>query len=405
MVAVSRGRRPVGVLVAAAVVVTSLAVLPGAIGSAGADEVGDKRAQAQAIAAKIDQLNMQIEQYAEQANAAQVELVGLNQQVAAAQDRVAAAEAQLAVHRAEIKVYAVNAYVHGDQTETAALAESTTDANDYGQREGYLSAAATNRQQMIDQLRATEDDVQNQITLLNAAKSAAEAKTADLASRQSSARDAVSQQQQLKQQTDAEVTRLVQEEQTRKAAEQAAAATARYAELQAQLAAKEAAAKPVVVSKTTSATGGGSPSSDGTSSSKTSSAGTTSSSSGGSSTPVAASDHDVAAVIAAARAQLGKPYVWGAAGPGGFDCSGLTQWAWRAGGVSLPHFSGAQYAQTTHVALSDLQPGDLVFYNDPDDHVALYIGGGQIIHAPHTGDVVRIESLYYWNVSMWASRP
>ena len=79
-------------------------------------------------------------------------------------------------------------------------------------------------------------------------------------------------------------------------------------------------------------------------------------------------------------------------------------WAWRAGGVSLPHYTGAQYSATTHVPLSAIQPGDLIFYNGME-HVALYIGNGQIINAPHTGDVVRIDSLYYWNTSMVASRP
>jgi peptidoglycan DL-endopeptidase CwlO len=97
--------------------------------------------------------------------------------------------------------------------------------------------------------------------------------------------------------------------------------------------------------------------------------------------------------------------VWGAAGPDAFDCSGLTAWAWRAGGVSLPHFSGAQYASTTHISMSAIQPGDLIFYESPDQHVALYVGGGQIIHAPHAGSVVKYDSIYYWNTTMMASRP
>ena len=73
--------------------------------------------------------------------------------------------------------------------------------------------------------------------------------------------------------------------------------------------------------------------------------------------------------------------------------------------MSLPHFSGAQYSSTTHIPLSEIQPGDLIFYESPEQHVALYIGGGQIIHAPHSGDVVKVASLYYWNTAMFASRP
>jgi cell wall-associated NlpC family hydrolase len=110
-------------------------------------------------------------------------------------------------------------------------------------------------------------------------------------------------------------------------------------------------------------------------------------------------------VIAEAKRQLGKPYVWGADGPDSFDCSGFTQWSWKAGGVNLPHFSGAQYSSTTHVSMSAIQPGDLIFYESPSSHVALYIGNGTIIHAPNSRSVVRYDSLYYWDTWMAASRP
>jgi cell wall-associated NlpC family hydrolase len=94
-----------------------------------------------------------------------------------------------------------------------------------------------------------------------------------------------------------------------------------------------------------------------------------------------------------ALAQLGDPYVYGAAGPDAWDCSGLTMGAWGAAGVSLPHSSSMQYNSGTHVAISDLQPGDLVFFYSPISHVAIYLGGGQVVHAPHTGDVVRIAPM------------
>jgi cell wall-associated NlpC family hydrolase len=94
-----------------------------------------------------------------------------------------------------------------------------------------------------------------------------------------------------------------------------------------------------------------------------------------------------------ALAQLGDPYVYGAAGPDAWDCSGLTMGAWGAAGVYLPHSSSMQYSYGTPVAYSDLQPGDLVFFYSPISHVAIYIGGGQVVHAPHTGDVVRIAPM------------
>jgi cell wall-associated NlpC family hydrolase len=90
--------------------------------------------------------------------------------------------------------------------------------------------------------------------------------------------------------------------------------------------------------------------------------------------------------------QLGTPYVWGGGAPGGFDCSGLVSWAYAQVGVSLPHSTYAQYNMGVAVSKDQLQPGDLVFF-DGLGHVGLYIGGGQFVHAPHTGDVVKISSL------------
>jgi peptidoglycan DL-endopeptidase CwlO len=100
-----------------------------------------------------------------------------------------------------------------------------------------------------------------------------------------------------------------------------------------------------------------------------------------------------ATAVAAAKSKLGSPYVWAAAGPSSFDCSGLTMWAWAQAGVSLPHSSSMQYSSGSKVSASSLQPGDLVFYGSPIHHVALYVGGGQVIHAPQTGDVVRYASV------------
>ncbi len=94
--------------------------------------------------------------------------------------------------------------------------------------------------------------------------------------------------------------------------------------------------------------------------------------------------------MAAAQSQLGVPYQWGAEDPGvAFDCSGLTAWAWGQAGHPLPHYSGAQYADTVQVPLADIEPGDLLFYGPGgDEHVAMYIGGGTMIEAPYTGAVV-----------------
>ncbi|HEX6233947.1 MAG TPA: C40 family peptidase [Jiangellaceae bacterium] len=110
-----------------------------------------------------------------------------------------------------------------------------------------------------------------------------------------------------------------------------------------------------------------------------------------------------------ARAQLGKPYQWGADGPDGFDCSGLTMRAWEAGGVSLTHHSVAQANETTRVSYSDLRPGDLIFWSNngaPSGvyHVGLYIGDGRMIHAPSSGKTVEIQDVFYWRTPSFYGR-
>ncbi|MEV6382986.1 NlpC/P60 family protein [Streptomyces sp. NPDC051773] len=99
--------------------------------------------------------------------------------------------------------------------------------------------------------------------------------------------------------------------------------------------------------------------------------------------------------LAFARAQIGKPYVWGATGPGSYDCSGLTQAAWKAAGVDLPRTTYDQVEAGTTVPLADAKPGDLVFFYDNIGHVGLYIGNGMMIHAPKPGTYVREESIFY----------
>ncbi|MFF0433192.1 NlpC/P60 family protein [Streptomyces sp. NPDC004327] len=109
--------------------------------------------------------------------------------------------------------------------------------------------------------------------------------------------------------------------------------------------------------------------------------------------PLTAPTGRAAAAIAFAEAQLGKPYVWGATGPSAYDCSGLTQAAWRAAGVSLPRTTYTQINAGTRVSRSELAPGDLVFFYSGISHVGLYIGGGRMIHAPRPGAPVRIAPI------------
>ncbi len=119
--------------------------------------------------------------------------------------------------------------------------------------------------------------------------------------------------------------------------------------------------------------------------------------SGGGGAPPVSSMAGIA--VNAAQGQLGVAYRFAAESPGvAFDCSGLTKYAWGQAGVYLPHQSGAQYGSVPHVSQGEVQPGDLVFYKSPIGHVGIYIGGGAMIHAPRSGDVVNVAAVNWAKV-------
>jgi len=99
--------------------------------------------------------------------------------------------------------------------------------------------------------------------------------------------------------------------------------------------------------------------------------------------------------LRAALTQRGKPYVWGAAGPDSYDCSGLVMWAFAQEGISLPHYTGDQWNSGMHVSRADLEPGDLVFFFADISHVGLYIGNGLMVDAPSTGQVVQVQPVFW----------
>jgi cell wall-associated NlpC family hydrolase len=127
-------------------------------------------------------------------------------------------------------------------------------------------------------------------------------------------------------------------------------------------------------------------------------------------TPAPPASSGADAAIAFATAQIGDPYKWGAAGPDAWDCSGLTAGAWAKGGKSLPHYSVAQFTGSTRITAAQLAPGDLVFWGSSSNpssiyHVGLYVGGGQMIHAPRTGRPVVRESIWSWTTPNFFARP
>jgi cell wall-associated NlpC family hydrolase len=110
-----------------------------------------------------------------------------------------------------------------------------------------------------------------------------------------------------------------------------------------------------------------------------------------------------AQALQAAISRLGDPYVWGAAGPSQFDCSGLVMWAYAQVGIALPHYTGSQWNSGVHVSRNDLEPGDLIFFFPNISHVGMYIGNGMMINAPNFGEDVKVEPVF-WNSFIGAVR-
>ena len=343
---------------------------------ADADPIADKQAQAARLAGQINQLNTRQEQLAERYNAARLAADQVKQQVDQAAAGLAKAGQQMDQQRSTLRDVAVDSYIRSG---TGPANTSGAAGGDIAVQRYYIDTLGTNGHDAMDALRQAQLDYGVQRQQLQAAQAKAQAAVAQVDRDRKAAADANSQAQAALQKVKGDLAQLVAQKQ----AEEAAAAAARVkAELlhQQELAAsraRAAAAAAAAESTARSATISDLP-------------------------PV--SGHGASAAIAEAQRQIGKPYEWGAAGPGSFDCSGLTMWAWRAGGVSLPHYTKAQYDATTHVSLSELQPGDLVFFGSDFHHEGLYVGGGQMIEAPHTGADVRYASIYRSDL-IAASRP
>jgi len=351
-------------------------------GNASADQVADKKTEAQQVAAKLDQLNQKLDGLNEQYNQATIELQAADAAVVDAQHKVDETNKQLDEKTKQLRSFAVAAYVTGSDTPTfEAVITSTADVA--SQKQTYLEAASGSRQDLVDELQATKLEVANQITTLTAAQQHSQQVRDTLSSSRQQADAAVAEQQQVSSQVQGELATLVAAEQQREADARAAAAAA-DAQAQTQALAAQRVVTPStnpvappVTPPTVTNPDNPPPVVDPLNPDPN----------GGSPTPGAG------AAIAAAQSALGVSYVWAGASMSGFDCSGLVLWAYAHAGRSLPHSSSAQYAMTRHIPLSELLPGDLVF-SEGLGHVGIYIGGGMMIHAPHTGDVVRVASIY-----------
>jgi len=298
-------------------------------------------------------------------------------------DAVADAQACMDQARSDANRYIVSAYMSAG-SDVAGL--GVGDPNVAVNEKVLMETLHGDRQQVADDLRAAQMDLDDRSADLEQASKALEDKKARQSSIKADLEASVSAQQDLLDGANSELRAAIAAEQERQA--QAAAAKA-AADAAARARAQEQAAARTT---TTAARTAGAPARPGRAPAPAKPA--TPAPAPAPSLPVAPVGSGAGAAIAAAQSVMGTPYRWAGASPStGFDCSGLTMWAWARGGRSLPHSSSAQYAATQRISLDQLQPGDLVFFNNPISHVGLYIGGGQMIHSPHTGDVVKISPI------------
>jgi cell wall-associated NlpC family hydrolase len=322
--------------------------------SAAASPIQDKQAQAARIQAQLDAQGNKISQLDEQYNRAQMSVASTQASYAKAQADLAAANARFAEVKSHMSEAAINAYTHGGNTSMIEQLVKS-DGKDLAVRKTYVETAAADQRSALDELRAARQDLEAQQSKLKASADSAKSAASNLASQKAAIDSAIAAQQATLNKVKGDVAQLIAQQQ---------AAAAADSQRRAQDALRTAAAAPP----------------------KAAAKGHGPSVPAGPPPPVG---HGAGAAVAAARAEIGKPYVYGAAGPDSFDCSGLTMWAWNHGGVSLPHSSQSQYASTTHVSTAALQPGDLLFYYSDIHHVAMYSGGGMMIEAAHTGTNVR----------------
>jgi len=336
---------------AATILVAALATLLVAT-PAGADPASEKQAEAEAVLAQIEALDMEVGKAVEEYNGARVMLERIHEQQKENQSALKIAKQSFGRAQDALEARIHLLYTTGDSS-TLEILLGATSIEDFLARVDATSRVSEQDARIVDEIRAVRAEVKKHEAELEAAREEQAAIVADLEQRKAAIEAQLAEREAMLATIRDEIERIQAEERRRQARLQAQA--------EERLADQGSAPAPV-----SSGGGGG----------------------GGGNPPP--SQHG--GVVGVAMQFLGVPYVWGGASPSGFDCSGLVMYAFAQVGVSLPHNAAMQYAYGSPVSKSALQPGDVVFFNGLG-HNGLYIGGGQFVHAPHTGDVVKISNL------------
>ena len=343
---------------AARITVAALITVSSTLGAATLSSAAPTEQQVEQAEARLDALNRDLSLLVEEYNQAQIRLREVQDRLS--EVKAQADQAQLEAERATATLNANAAIAYqGLGTQYAVLFEATSLA-DFSDRLEFIGSIAQADADLATAAELARQEAQWTAEELQTAITERQAVLADLDAKQFQIEGKVQEAREIYEELDREYHEAL-------AAQRAA-----------ELAAAEAAADDG---------GGGSPGP----------------------TPVIppppAPNGQVAAVLEAAYSVLGTPYLWGGTSPEtGFDCSGFTAWSWSHAGVYLPHSSAAQYASLPHVAREDLLPGDLLFFYSPVSHVGMYVGGGRMIHSPHTGSVVSVVAVY-WDSFVGAARP
>jgi cell wall-associated NlpC family hydrolase len=336
--------------------------------SATADpSVASKQAEAQSVMAQIQQLDSSLERAIEAYNLANVKLNRIKHDLNDNTHALAVAKRSLLHAQTQLSKRLVDIYTSGDQNAGLAVLLGASSLDDMLGRMDASDRLSEQDSLVLKQVAHFRREVQHRQRFLQHAH----AEQVQIVSERDAARASVEsqlgQRKQLLGSIQGEIAHLQAVEAARQAALQR--------QLQEQVAAQQASQRQASLAPTV-------PVSSGTPVAP----------------PAAAPPPTHGGVVGIAMSYLGVPYVWGGASPSGFDCSGFVMYVFGKIGVSLPHSSYAQYGYGSPVSMSQLQPGDLVFF-DGLGHVGIYVGGGSFIHAPHTGDVVKISSLTGWYAS------
>jgi peptidoglycan DL-endopeptidase CwlO len=358
------------------------------------DKLRAKQAQAKAVLTEVNKLNQSFEASVEAWNGARYQLVVTKQQLIVDRRNLRVAERQERIAQAHIATRLRALYEsNDDQNTTLGIVLGSSSVNDMLDRIDAARAVAAADKKLADQATAARN---RYAAATRAASATVRRRTVAFQQRDRERQrigSMLDERKRLLAGVQSEVASLQAEEAAAEAARQAklrAEARARLAAEARALKAQQAAAAAAERAKTVPTTTAAAPPPTVVPVTTTATTATTTVAPAVPTIP-AGSGHPQAATIA--LRYLGIPYLWGGASPAtGFDCSGLVMYVYAQLGMSLPHYAAAQYQLGTPVDQSQLQPGDLVFF-DALDHVGIYIGNGQFVHAPQTGDVVKITAL------------